>query len=89
MALLQLHLVLTNHWYLETTEGNKRIEYRKMSAHWKKLIWDRREDITHVRFSKGYTLERTTYEVEKIDIGPCPLEGFDGEYYRIHFKDNT
>lgn len=87
-TILRVHLVLNFHWYTETTEGGKRIEYRKMSPHWEKLIWERRDSITHVRFSKGYTSEVTTYKVDKIDIGKCPIEGWDGEYYRIHFNDN-
>lgn len=24
--------------------------------------------------------------ITKIDIGPCPYKGWDGEYFRIHFK---
>jgi len=28
---------------------------------------------------------RMLVQVSKIDIGKCPLKGFDGDYYRIHF----
>ena len=82
-----LHLVLTYHWFAETVSGNKRIEYRKMSPHWKRLIWDRRERITRVRFQRGFEKDplRVGYFVHKIDIGPCPIEGWDGDFYRIHF----
>lgn len=24
--------------------------------------------------------------ITKIDIGPCPYDGWDGEYFRIHFE---
>ena len=81
-----LHLVLTYQWYDETESGRKRTEYRKMTARWKKLIWDRRHEITHVRFARGYTSEMRTYEVHRIDVGKCPIHGWDGMFYRIHFS---
>lgn len=86
---LVLHLVLTYHWYDETESGRKRIEYRKMSDRWRRLIWDRRHEITHVRFARGYTSTMQTFEVEKIDVGSCPIEGWNDEYFRIHFKQNV
>ena len=85
--MLKLHLVLSFHWYSETVQGGKRVEYRKMSPHWKKLIWERRDLITHVRFSKGYTKTKTLYKVDKIDVGPCPNHGWGAQYYRIHFSE--
>ena len=27
--------------------------------------------------------------IVKIDIGPCPYDGWDGEYFRIHFEPNV
>jgi hypothetical protein len=30
-----------------------------------------------------------TYKVEKIDVGSCPIDGWDDQYYRIHFKQNA
>jgi hypothetical protein len=29
------------------------------------------------------------FDVEKIDIGDCPIEGWDDQYYRIHFKEKA
>lgn len=81
-----LHLVLTYHWYDETAEGSKRIEYRNMTDRWRKLIWENRNKITHVRFARGYTSTMRTYEVNEIDIGDCPILGWDAQYFRIHFK---
>jgi len=79
-----LHLVLTYRWYDLTVSRKKRIEYRRMSARWKKMIWDKRDEITHVRFARGYTSTMETFEVSKIDIGDCTIDGWDGQYYRIH-----
>jgi len=86
---LVLHLPLTHHWYDETERGAKCIEYRVMIPRWEKQIWQRRVEITHVRFSRGYTSRTLTRPVERIDIGPCPIPGWGGDYYRIHFSPNT
>ena len=86
---LVLHLVLTFDWYDETVEGQKRIEYRVMTERWKKQIWDRRDEITHVRFARGYTATMKTFEVVKIDKGDCPIHGWDDKYFRIHFRENA
>ena len=88
----RLHLVLTYQWYDETISGRKRIEYRsKTNKHgkpskWKKLIWEQRDILTHVRFQRGYTSTAQTYKIKKIDEGICPIEGWDDRYYRIHFS---
>jgi len=79
-------LVLTHRWFDETESAGKRVEYRKMTSHWAKLIWEKRDRITHVRFSRGYTKKQTSFRVTKIDIGPCPIDGWDGDFYRIHFE---
>lgn len=84
-----LHLVLAYNWYDETVHGSKRIEYRAMTPRWRKLIFNKRDEITHVRFARGYTATMQTYEVEKIDVGSCPLDGWNDQYFRIHFKQNA
>lgn len=81
-----LCLPLTFHWYDQTENGGKVIEYREMTERWRKQIWDKRERITAVRFSRGYTSRTLTRSVERIDIGPCPIPGLAGDYYRIHFS---
>lgn len=86
---LVLHLPLTHHWYDETEHGAKCIEYRVMIPRWEKQIWQKRDRITHVRFSRGYTSRTIIFPVKRIDIGPCPIPGWAGEYYRIHFLQNT
>lgn len=84
---LVLHLVLTGYWFDEILAGEKNIEYRERSLYWKRLIWDRRHRITHVRFSRGYTKRTLMREVRSIDCGGCPYSGWDGQYYRIHLGD--
>jgi len=84
MALV-LHLVLTYHWFDEIESGRKRKEYREMSPHWKRLIWDRRDKITHVRFARGYTSKTMTFPVEKIMKERCPYDGWDDVYYTLSF----
>lgn len=86
MEKILLHLVLTYHWYDEIEAGRKDIEYRAMTPHWGKLIWDRRKRITSVRFARGYTSTMLVYPVIKIDVGRCPYPGWSGDYYRIHFE---
>lgn len=82
-----LHLVLTHHWYDETMSGRKRIEYRAMTARWMRLIYERRESLKRVRFARAYTKTMATFEINRIDIGPCLLAGHEGERIRIHFSD--
>jgi hypothetical protein len=85
---MQLHLLLTEHWFTETEDGHKLIEYRTMSPHWKSRIWERRHTIQKVRFQRGFKKNPKTmvFNVVKIDIGKCPIEGWDDKYYRIHFR---
>lgn len=81
---INLHLVLTYYWFDELKNGTKSIEYRKMSEHWRRLIWDRKELISSVTFQRGYTQNRLTLKVSRIDKGECPYPGWDSIYYRIH-----
>ena len=81
---LVVHFVLTYHWFDEMTAGRKHIEYRAMTPHWTRLLWERRKQITHARFSRGYTGTVITRPVWRIDKGPCPYEGWYSDYYRMH-----
>ena len=78
-----VHMVLTHHWFDEMVHGGKDVEYRAITPHWTRLIWDRRDQITHARFSRAYTCNTITRPVIGIDIGPCPYDGWDGDYYRL------
>jgi hypothetical protein len=90
-----LKLFLTHHWFDETRAGRKRVEYRSMTeengkpSRWYGQLWVKRHQITHVRFSRGYTPTTLLFKVVKIDIGPCPIPGWEGDYYRIHFTETT
>ena len=81
-----LHLVLTYHWYDETVLGSKRIEYRAKTDRWRRLIWDKRFDYTHVRFARGYTSTVQEYRIQFIDEGACPIPTWCDSYFRIHFE---
>lgn len=82
-----IHLILTHHWYDETVSGRKRIEYRAMTPHWMRRIYEARDSIQLVRFARGYTKTTQLFAVTLIDIGPCPIPSWDGDYIRIHFTN--
>lgn len=81
-----LHLVLTHDWFDMIARGEKRVEYRTRSDHWDRLIGDRKSEITHVRFRRGYSQKTLKFRVDEIDEGRCPIPGWDDIYYRIHFS---
>lgn len=83
---MNLLLVLTYHWYDEIAAGRKRVEYRTMSPHWRRLIWERRHELKTVTFRRGYTNTSLCRRITHIDTGACPYDGWDGEYYLIHFE---
>ena len=80
-----LKLVLTHHWYDEIASGGKHVEYRRVCRFWHKRIWSKRDAITHVCFSRGYTKTNIKFRVNEINIGKCPIDGWAGDYYRINF----
>jgi len=83
-----LNLVLSYKWYDEIEAGTKRIEYRAMSLHWTKLIWSKRNEITHVRFQRAYDKDTPTQEFELVKVvkDTCPYPSWNELYYCIHFK---
>lgn len=84
-----LHLVLTRHWYDETTKATnpKRTEYREITPRWMKLIYERREQLKRIRFARAYTTTTAMFAITSIDIGPCLIPGHTGERIRIHFTE--
>ena len=89
---MNLHLVLTHHWFDEVKSGRKRIEYRKTTLYWYKRIWAKwcaGQQIKTVTFARGYTSETITFDVTAIDQGKCPYPEWNGWYYRIYFKKET
>jgi len=84
---LILVLVLTQHWFDEIAAGRKRVEYRERLVHWETRIWNRRKELKYVRFLRGYTATEAIYAITHIDEGPCPYDGWEGTYYRVHFSE--
>lgn len=86
---MTLVLTLKYHWFDLTANGSKTIEYRAMTPYWEKRIWERRHELKTVVFHRGYTTETITKKITHIDIGPSPIEGWEGDFYRIHFSNPT
>ena len=40
----------------------------------------------YIRFHRAYTSTVIVARITKVDIGPCPYQGWDGDFYRIHFE---
>ena len=83
-----LDLVLNNYWYGEIESGDTTLEYRQITPHWTKRIWDRRDEITHVNFRKGYSKISMKKKVTKIEVGTYPNSNSPTIYYLIHFKED-
>ena len=81
-----LHLTLFYRWFFQVEHGDKRVEYRRMTPRWTKQIWDKRGTLKTVVLHRGYTANVMRAEITLIDVGPCPYKGWDGDYYRIHFR---
>lgn len=83
-------------WYDKIASGEKTIEYREIKPYWQKRLQEAMfqyndgislKDWT-VTFRLGYSTKYPDIvkHVTKIDVGPCPYEGWDGNYIRIHFE---
>lgn len=57
-----------------------------MTPRWTKQIWNKRDTLKTFVPHRGYTADVIRTEITKIDIGPCPYAGWDGDYYRVHFR---
>ena len=83
-----LILHLSRKWFAEIAAGRKCVEFRE-----KKPYWDKRiggwlvPGIRFVEFRLGYARAqyRMLAQVGKVDVGQCPYEGWDGDYYRLRF----
>lgn len=90
---------LKREWYDKIASGEKTVEYRKLSRYWRcRLVFGPYlmnkngeflvpdGDVFAV-FRLGYsrTHPDIVRRIVKIDIGPCPYDGWNGEYFRIHF----
>lgn len=93
---------LKREWYDKIASGEKTVEYRKISLHWRRRLGINPlslklgpvkmvgfEAVFRVGYpsnSKPRKWPDIVRRITKIDIGPCPYEGWDGEYFRIHFE---
>lgn len=76
-------------WFAKIWNGEKNVEYRSVSPKYKRLAdWVGNAKGVFMMFYIGMmaTGPRMLVQVSRIDIGKCPIEGFDGDYYRIHFE---
>jgi len=81
-----LHLMLHGKWFDSVNHGDKRIEYRQIKPRWTKQIWEKRDTLKTLVLHRGYTKNIIVAQIATIDIGSCPYPGWDGDYYRVHFK---
>ena len=81
-------LSFKRNWFAKIWNGEKTVEYRAVKPKYAKLSkWVGDTPGVFFVFYIGMMASgpRLLVQVKKIDIGKCPLEGFDGDYYRIHF----
>lgn len=89
MIMSDYSLSFKRKWFAKIWNGEKSVEYRSVTPKYKKLAeWIGNARGVFMMFYIGMmrTGPRLLVQVTAIDIGPCPLEGFDGEYYRISFE---
>lgn len=82
-----LVLNLKGHWYAEVAEGRKTVEYRALGRYWQSRLGKLRPG-SEIAFRRGYydRASDLAATVEGIDVGPCPYEGWSGDFYRIRFR---
>lgn len=78
---------LKREWFDLIWSGDKTVEYREIKPHWTKMTAALGQSF-RATFVAGYVRggRRVEADVFKVDIGPCPYEGWSGDYYRFHFR---
>ena len=82
-------LSFKRYWFAKIWNGEKVVEYRKVTPKYKRLAdWVGNDRPRFMMFYIGMmpTGPRLLVQVSKIEIGPCPIKGFDGDHYIIHFE---
>lgn len=83
-----LVLNMKREWLAKVWNGEKTVEYRERKPYWDRRIggWVGQRG-KFVLMVLGYRRDTPAVllRVDKVDIGPCPYEGWTGEYYRLHF----
>lgn len=84
---------LTSEWFEKIRSGEKRIEYRKVGPYWIGRLCHpiagghQIRNFKTVEFRRGYSKKDVIVRrITNIDIGKCPYEGWNGDYFRIFFK---
>lgn len=78
-------------WFAKIWNGEKTIEYREKKPYWKKRIggWAGGFEpiFKFVEMRLGYKGDGPVLliQVNSVDVGKCPYEGWTGDYYRLHF----
>lgn len=68
-----LHLMLTYHWWDKVLSGEKKAEYRRFTANWRKRLADVRPGDLVV-FHRGYTNRTLTRRIEQIRVIGGPVD---------------
>ena len=86
MKEVRLVLPLKRKWFLAIGRGEKTVEYRKFGYYWAVRL-QRINPGDIIEFRLGYSAVNTIHaKFVGMDVGSCPYEGFDGDYYRIKFE---
>lgn len=68
---------------------NKEIKLAPVASNYNFYILDEMIAVFRVGYPSNYKPRKwpdIVRRITKIDIGKCPYEGWDGEYFRIHFE---
>ena len=93
---------LKREWYDKIASGEKTVEYRNVSLHWRRRLGINPlslklgpvkmvgfEAVFRVGYPSNYKPRKwpdIVRRITKIDIGPCPYDGWNGNYFRIYFE---
>ena len=84
-----LVLNMKREWLAKVWNGEKLVEYREKKPYWDKRLanWVGDRCGRFVLMVWGYRKKTPAVllQVNRVDIGPCPYNGWVGEYYRLHF----
>lgn len=83
-----LVLNMKREWLAKVWNGEKTVEYRERKPYWDRRIGDwvgKRGKFVLMVWGYRRDTPAVLLQVDRVDIGKCPYEGWDGEYYRLHF----
>lgn len=86
---LDFHLSMKQEYFAQIWRGEKCEEYRSVTPRYKKFAqWmsDGRPRFVMLYVGMQKTGMRLLIQVKKVEIGRCPLKGWKGKYYILHFS---